>query len=167
MTVPCGLSHADRGASTKTFQVSVSIHTLLSASGCGESGCVCCSELEAAQSELSEAKTAQLAAEAAATEAERAMGERQKRFQHVHAKLKRDEDALKARVERFEAEAAGYGEQIGAALSQADAAIQVGARLKPGRSISFWHASCRSTSSASLPTCMVARPSDSSIGRAK
>lgn len=65
------------------------------------------------------------------------MGERQKRFQHVHAKLKRDEDALKARVERFEAEAAGYGEQIGAALSQADAAIQVWSRLRPGGSTSF------------------------------
>ncbi len=61
------------------------------------------------------------------------MSERQKRFQHVHAKLKKDEDALKARVERFEAEAAGYGEQIGAALQQADAAVQVRALF------SFWY----------------------------
>ena len=84
-----------------------------------------CSQLEAAQAELSDAKAAQQSAEAAARDAEKAMSERQKRFQHVHAKLKKDEDALKARVERFEAEAAGYGEQIGAALSQADAAVQV------------------------------------------
>ncbi|KAK9853123.1 hypothetical protein WJX84_001911 [Apatococcus fuscideae] len=83
------------------------------------------SELEAAQAQLSGAQAAQLSAEAAAKEAQTAMSERQKRFQHVHAKLKKDEDALKARVERFEAEAAGYGEQIGAALQQADAAVQV------------------------------------------
>ncbi|KAK9846128.1 hypothetical protein WJX84_011721 [Apatococcus fuscideae] len=82
------------------------------------------SKLEAAQAELSRARAAQLSAETAARDAEKAMSERQKRFQHVHAKLKKDEDALKARVERFEAEAAGYGEQIGAALSQADAAVQ-------------------------------------------
>ena len=84
-----------------------------------------CSELEAAQGELRGARMAQESAEAAAKEAQGAMNERQKRFQHVHAKLKKDEDALKARVQRFEAEAAGYGEQIGAALQQADAAMQV------------------------------------------
>ena len=84
-----------------------------------------CSELENIQAELHGAKAAQNSAEAAAREAQTATSERQKRFQHVHAKLKKDEDALKARVERFETEAAGYGEQIGAALQQADAAVQV------------------------------------------
>lgn len=112
---------------------------MLSASCRDELGYFCCSELEAAQTELGEAKAAQHAAEAAARDAERAMGERQKRFQHVHAKLKRDEDALKARVERFEAEAAGYGEQIGAALSQADAAVQVFFWFEAAHLMKFWH----------------------------